>query len=291
MTEPFDVRLRLPARAENVAVVRQALAGMAESLNVESNILADMKTAVTEACNNVVVHAYPDSEGTLEVDLSPEDSDLTVVVRDFGMGMQPRSVQPDEPTLGLGLPLIAALSNAFEIHGGSGRGIEVRMRFGTNGKVALGDGRNGSATSKGQSTTSRKPADISITPGPIMAPVLGRVTAMLASRSQFPLDRLSDAVLVTDAISAHVGDYAPGRHATVALEVEERMLEVRVGPLVEGGADELLRQMELPGLERSLDKLADEVKVERTSEPDDPGESYEFLQLRLSPRATGAAAS
>jgi serine/threonine-protein kinase RsbW len=281
VTEQFDLRLRLPARPENVAVVRQALSGMAETLGIDSNLLADMKTAVTEACNNAVVHAYPSSDGPLEVNVHPENSHLTVLVRDYGMGMQPKSVQPDEPTLGLGLPLIAALSTRFEIRGGYGRGIEVYMCFATNELERVGDGSNGSSRTA-STPTPVKPADISITPGPIMAPVLGRITAMLASRSDFPIDRLSDAVLVTDAISAHVGDYAPGQHASVTLEGGDGTLNVRVGPLVEGGAAELLRLMELPGLEHSLDKLADEVKVERGEQPAEDEAREEYLQLRLS---------
>jgi serine/threonine-protein kinase RsbW len=284
VSEQFDVRLRLPAVPENVAVVRQALSGVAETLGMHSNLLADMKTAVTEACNNVVVHAYPDSEGTLEVDVRPDDSHLAVVVRDFGAGMQPSPVQPDKPTLGLGLPLIAALSSMFEIRGGLGQGIEVHMRF-----VAAYDDSDvddalaseGSAAPPGAASVSEsgKPADITITPGPVMASVLGRVTAMLASRSDFPIDRLSDAVLVTDAISAHIEPFAPGRQASVALDGGEGALILRVGPLVEGGADQLLRQMELPGLEHSLERLANEVRVERNDEGSEAG--AEYLELRL----------
>ena len=48
----------MPARPEGVGVVRQALAGMADALDFEAAVLADMKMAVTEACTNVVVHAY-----------------------------------------------------------------------------------------------------------------------------------------------------------------------------------------------------------------------------------------
>jgi serine/threonine-protein kinase RsbW len=279
VNEPFDVRLRLPAVAENVAVVRQALSGVAETLGMHSNLLADMKTAVTEACNNVVVHAYPDSEGTLEVDVRPDNSHLSVVVRDFGAGMQPSPVQPDKPTLGLGLPLIAALSRMFEIRGGLGQGIEVHMRFAAAHDGDVDDVQTESSAATPPSSESGEPAAIIITPGPVMASVLGRVTAMLASRSDFPLDRLSDAVLVTDAISAHIGQFAPGRQASVALGGGEGALKLRVGPLVEGGASQLLQQMELPGLEHSLERLANEVRVERGDESAESG--AEYLELRL----------
>ncbi len=58
MSTPPDVRLTLPARPEGVAVVRQALAGMADALAFDAAVVADMKMAISEACTNVVVHAY-----------------------------------------------------------------------------------------------------------------------------------------------------------------------------------------------------------------------------------------
>jgi serine/threonine-protein kinase RsbW len=129
MTAPSNVRLTMPARPEGVAVVRQALAGMAEALDFDAAVLADMKMAVSEACTNVVVHAYEDSDGMLEVDMSADDSGLTILVRDHGGGIHPHATPRREvPALGLGLPLIAALSDAFELRGGAA-GTEVRMTF------------------------------------------------------------------------------------------------------------------------------------------------------------------
>ena len=63
MSPAPDVRLSLPARAEGVAVVRQALAGLADALDFDPAVLADMKMAVSEACTNVVVHAYGEQRG------------------------------------------------------------------------------------------------------------------------------------------------------------------------------------------------------------------------------------
>jgi serine/threonine-protein kinase RsbW len=125
-----DVHMTLPARPEGVAVVRQALAGMADALDFDAAVLADMKMAVSEACTNVVVHAYEDSDGLLEVDMMAGEAGLTIRVRDYGSGIQPQVHRSREvPALGLGLPLIAALSDAFELHGSVGQGTEVRMTF------------------------------------------------------------------------------------------------------------------------------------------------------------------
>jgi serine/threonine-protein kinase RsbW len=126
---PPEVRLRMPARPEGVAVVRQALAGMADALDFDAAVLADMKMAVSEACTNVVVHAYEGEAGTLEVEMHAGENGLTIVVRDHGAGIQPRPARSEPPALGLGLPLIAALSDAFELRGSTGMGTEVRMMF------------------------------------------------------------------------------------------------------------------------------------------------------------------
>jgi serine/threonine-protein kinase RsbW len=129
MSEEPVVRLELPARPEGVGVVRQALVGVADGLAIDASVLADAKMAVTEACTNAVVHAYDDSSGHLEVEMLADEEALTVVVRDRGAGIQPRPNRTGSTALGLGLPLIAALSDAFEVRGGPGAGTEVRMTF------------------------------------------------------------------------------------------------------------------------------------------------------------------
>jgi serine/threonine-protein kinase RsbW len=129
MTDAPVVRLELPARPEGVGVVRQALVGVADGLALDAAVLADAKMAVTEACTNAVVHAYDDGSGHLEVEMLADEQALTVVVRDRGAGIQPRPNRTGSTALGLGLPLIAALSDAFEVRGGPGAGTEVRMTF------------------------------------------------------------------------------------------------------------------------------------------------------------------
>jgi serine/threonine-protein kinase RsbW/stage II sporulation protein AB (anti-sigma F factor) len=82
---------------------------------------------VTEACTNVVIHAYDtDEPGSLEVDATIDDSHLTVVIRDNGRGIVPR---PDSPGLGLGLPLIATLAESLELGTDDSDNTEVRMMF------------------------------------------------------------------------------------------------------------------------------------------------------------------
>src|SRR3954462_14333484 len=101
-----DVKLTLPARAENVAVIRHVLGAFAESLRLPDGLVEDLRLAVTEACTNVVRHAYePDAPGPVEVPLCPDDDAVGAVVADQGRGIGTSS---DTSGPGLGLPLIAA---------------------------------------------------------------------------------------------------------------------------------------------------------------------------------------
>jgi serine/threonine-protein kinase RsbW len=122
-----DVRLTLPARPENVAVVRHVLGAFAEALQLPDPVIEDMRLAVTEACTNVVRHAYADGEpGPVEILIRPEGDTLQVVVSDQGRGLGP---SPDSSGPGLGLPLIAALTHSLEIEQAKSSGSRLRMSF------------------------------------------------------------------------------------------------------------------------------------------------------------------
>lgn len=121
-----DLELSLPARAENVAVVRHAIGGLGDVLDVEDQVLSDIKLAVTEACTNIVVHAYPDGGGPMGLRASVLDDHVAIVIHDRGRGIVPRA---DSPGLGLGLPLIATLADSLELGTGEADETEVRMTF------------------------------------------------------------------------------------------------------------------------------------------------------------------
>ena len=121
-----DIRLTLPARPENVAVVRHVLGALAEALDLPYALIEDMRLAVTEACTNVVRHAYAGSEGTIDVVVRPRGDDLEVIVEDSGRGLGP---SPDTSGPGLGLPLIAALADSLEIQRSTGAGNRLVMSF------------------------------------------------------------------------------------------------------------------------------------------------------------------
>ena len=108
-------------------------------------------------------------------------------------------------------------------------------------------------------------ATLRIRSSELIAPVLGRVVGMLAARAQCPIDRLDDAMLLTDAVAAHAPDHADGEWTSVHVATDEDGLQLRVGPLAAGGAEGLLGAAALPGVGNVFERVADEVKPDSES--------------------------
>ena len=271
-----DVRFTLQALPANVALVRQALAGLADSLGVDPARAADMKIAVTEACTNAVVHAYENHEGPLEVTMGVEHERLVLTVRDRGHGLRPLPSEGEGPPLGFGLALIASLSDEFGIAGGR-RGTEVRIAFEL-------DGAEEAPPLVVQLSHDRAPVDdgvaLALAPGDHAAAVLGRVVSLVAARADFSIDRLSDAQIVSDAIANAAGPHALDGSGTTRVAIDERDggFDLVIGPLADGGGRRLVRDTELPGLGCLLERLADELDVSPASD------GGELLRARLAAR-------
>jgi anti-sigma regulatory factor (Ser/Thr protein kinase) len=255
-----DVRLTLGNLPENVALVRQALTGLAGTIGIDEALLSDIKTAVSEACNNVVLHAYENGgPGPLDVYFCPNGREITVVVSDEGSGIQPRPPEPDAAMQGVGLSLIQALTESVEFAGGDGQGTEVRMTFRSDAELDV----PASGTDGDQPDAPRPEADTVVSAiDPLVAPVLSSVIAVLAARAGFSVERLSDAQLVTDAIAAHAGGVVAGRRVHAGIDAGEQRLELRIGPLVQGGSRALVDSSAVGGLGSVLERLADDVATE-----------------------------
>jgi anti-sigma regulatory factor (Ser/Thr protein kinase) len=126
-TPRTDVTLSLPARPENVAVVRHVLGAFAESMQLPDELIEDLRLAVTEACTNVVRHAYPAGDpGAVEVRIEPRAERVKIVVADTGRGIGTSS---DTAGPGLGLPLIAAIADTVDLQSAPNGGSRVAMTF------------------------------------------------------------------------------------------------------------------------------------------------------------------
>jgi serine/threonine-protein kinase RsbW len=274
-----NVRLRLSNRAENVLLVRQALSGLAEAVGLDPIALNDVSTAVTEACNNVVLHAYGGGEGGLEVDLSTTSTGLDATVRDHGSGIKPGVKAAEEVSGGIGLPVIQALSDSVEFRDVPGGGTEVAMHFEAASTEPLEEteGEDGAAL---EAIEYGIPGDVTLmTVGPtsVARGVVPRVLSTLAARAYFSTDRISDTQLLADALVAHTDGSTSAGLLSVGVSVAPRHLEIRIGPLEAGRADALFGSTALDGLGPVLERLTDGHEVSAAG-------SAEMLDLTLAQR-------
>ena len=101
--------------------------------------LHDVRLGVTEVFTNAIVHAYGDRDPAGEeilVEVFHEDEALLIVVADDGPGIAPRV---GSPGLGLGLPVVASLTESLELVPREGGGAEVRMTFACPGAASSSD--------------------------------------------------------------------------------------------------------------------------------------------------------
>lgn len=115
-----------PGTPDSVARIRHAISEVARDCGLSAERVHEVRLAVSEAVSNAVVHAYRERAGEIVVAAEQRDGELVVTVGDQGGGLVPR---PDSPGLGLGLPLIVALTKRMEICDGDSGETEVMMAF------------------------------------------------------------------------------------------------------------------------------------------------------------------
>jgi serine/threonine-protein kinase RsbW len=116
--------LRLPCTASTVARMRAAVRQLAVDAGLSTEKVDDLQLAVSEAVTNAIQHGRRGG-GEVLVEARVVDRELRVSVSDQGGGMRPRA---DSPGLGLGLPIMAAVSDHFEVVSDGG-GTRVNMIF------------------------------------------------------------------------------------------------------------------------------------------------------------------
>jgi anti-sigma regulatory factor (Ser/Thr protein kinase) len=242
MGQAAHIRLELSSRAENVPLVRQALSGLATSIGLSAADLNDIETAVTEACNNVSVHAYDGAEGPLTVELVAGEGTIVVTVRDHGVGLARDGVarvefpsDVDGELAGIGVPSIKALARNARWSEPADGGTELEMIFSTD-SIAWED------VDSAYSLTEPFPPDggrfdeaieVGMAPLSIAQDVLPRLLRVMAARAHFSMERHADVQRVGSA--ALLADpsmwFASGVHARLLARGDS--LEVAIGPLSE----------------------------------------------------------
>ena len=130
-----------------------------------------------------------------------------------------------------------------------------------------------SANSDGQHTTS---ASLRLATGPLVGPVLCRVVSMVLARANCPMNRLDDAMLICDALSAHAPEHVQDGQLAFALSARGGGFELRLGELPERAGMQLVQASVVPGVGNVLERMTDALRVEPAAD----GE-YEELVLEL----------
>jgi serine/threonine-protein kinase RsbW len=258
-------------------LVRQMLAGVAEAVELDANDLNDISTAVTEACNNVVLHAYGDAEGPLEVEVYALPDTLEVVVRDHGGGIPARVGAPTEKA-GIGLSVIQTLAERSDFRVAKDNGTEVWMAFGASQARASAAFSDEELEPAPVGSEPGGAVEVTIAPAPLAWAILPRLLSALAARAHFRTDRIADLRLVADALTAQVPASIRGSHLRVAISVEPRDLELRIAPLLAGRAQHLIVDP-AGGLGPLIGKLTTSQRVATLGSTDD-----EMLALRVHDR-------
>ena len=135
MKESNYIRLEFPSRSSNESFARAAAAAFAAQLDPTMEELGDLRTAVSEAVTNAIVHAYPDSIGRIAMRMRiVDESAVEITVRDWGCGiedvekaMTPLYTSGGEERSGMGFTIMSSFTDRLRVRSTPGRGTTVTM--------------------------------------------------------------------------------------------------------------------------------------------------------------------
>lgn len=128
--------LEFPSKSANEAFARSAVACFAAQLDPNLEELGDIRTAVSEAVTNCIVHAYPDSIGTISLKCRIlKDNVLDIIIRDRGVGImdleqarRPLFTTGGSDRSGMGFTIMESFMTTFNVVSVPGKGTTVHMR-------------------------------------------------------------------------------------------------------------------------------------------------------------------
>lgn len=131
-----EVTLQFPSQSSNEGFIRSAVACFAAQMDPTLNELEDIKTAVSEAATNAIVHAYPDRIGKVTVKVRIcAGQVLEITVRDYGRGIpdvekarQPMFTTGGEERSGMGFTIMESFMDSLKVRSVAGQGTTVVMK-------------------------------------------------------------------------------------------------------------------------------------------------------------------
>ena len=136
MNDTNEMLLEFESKSQNESFARTVVAAFAAQLDPTIEELADIKTAVSEAVTNSIIHGYVDCIGKIRMKCILCNNELTVEIQDFGVGIDniPEAMEPlytTRPELersGMGFSFMEAFMDQLEVQSTVGEGTVVRMK-------------------------------------------------------------------------------------------------------------------------------------------------------------------
>ena len=136
MNETNYIKLEFPSRSSNEGFARAAAAAFAAQLDPNMEELGDIRTAVSEAVTNAIVHAYPDQLGKVVMKLKIlKGSVLEITIRDWGRGIEnidqarrPMYTTGGSERSGMGFTIMESFTDRLVVRSTPGKGTTVQMR-------------------------------------------------------------------------------------------------------------------------------------------------------------------
>lgn len=130
------MKLEFDSNSSNESFARVTVASFAMRLDPTLEEMADIKTAVSEAVTNSVVHGYENGEGTITIECYIEENEITVIVEDKGVGIadiekakEPLfTTKPDEERAGMGFSFMEIFMDDLVVESNPGQGTKVTMK-------------------------------------------------------------------------------------------------------------------------------------------------------------------
>ena len=131
-----EMKLEFMSKSNNEAFARITVAAFASQLDPKIEELADIKTAVSEAVTNSIIHGYGGGEGNIEMRSWIDGTEVSVEIVDFGMGieniekaMEPMfTTRPDIDRSGMGFAFMEAFMDDLEVASEPGKGTRIIMK-------------------------------------------------------------------------------------------------------------------------------------------------------------------
>lgn len=129
-------KLEIESKTENISLARIAISGFVSQKNILMDELMDIKTAVSEAITNSIVHGYEGKNGNIIIECSYNDDEIDIEVIDYGKGIENideamqmmYTYKPNEEFAGMGFTIMENFMDEIIVESVFGKGTRIRLR-------------------------------------------------------------------------------------------------------------------------------------------------------------------